>query len=332
MRAEKKAAENKRIMRSLLNGEHLTVLQIAERVGLSEKTVRTKLDQLNDWLTERDLGRIMRKQGKGIWLAADESQKKSLKEWLLAESDCQPSNLEDSRGRQLIGKLLKLKPGETTTLRQLADSLYLSPPTVGGLLKEVSGWFEERGLSVVSMRSKGVALAGEEYQFRVAIRDYMMDLMPEVMEALLGTFAPGVDTTQIRNIIVEAENAWRIELADRSFKMVWIMTCLSLARHRKGGTFQQAMEENIQNYNEYAFSESIYQRIEKRYQRRTSQDDVMFLALMLLTAKKMKNFTNLQGDDYARVYDRTLERFVRLIIDTIDSVLDIDLSGDELLY
>ena len=332
MRAEKKAAENKRIMRSLLNGEHLTVLQIAERVGLSEKTVRTKLDQLNDWLTERDLGRIMRKQGKGIWLAADESQKKSLKEWLLAESDCQPSNLEDSRGRQLIGKLLKLKPGETTTLRQLADSLYLSPPTVGGLLKEASGWFEERGLSVVSMRSKGVALAGEEYQFRVAIRDYMMDLMPEVMEALLGTFAPGVDTTQIRNIIVEAENAWRIELADRSFKMVWIMTCLSLARHRKGGTFQQAMEENIQNYNEYAFSESIYQRIEKRYQRRTSQDDVMFLALMLLTAKKMKNFTNLQGDDYARVYDRTLERFVRLIIDTIDSVLDIDLSGDELLY
>ena len=139
MRAEKKAAENKRIMRSLLNGEHLTVLQIAERVGLSEKTVRTKLDQLNDWLTERDLGRIMRKQGKGIWLAADESQKKSLKEWLLAESDCQPSNLEDSRGRQLIGKLLKLKPGETTTLRQLADSLYLSPPTVGGLLKKVSG-------------------------------------------------------------------------------------------------------------------------------------------------------------------------------------------------
>lgn len=49
---------------------------------------------------------------------------------------------------------------------------------------------------------------------RIAIRDYMMEMMPEVLEALLGTFAPGVDVARIRQIVVEAENAWRIELAD----------------------------------------------------------------------------------------------------------------------
>ena len=135
----------------------------------------------------------------------------------------------------------------------------------------MTDWFAERSLRIVSMRSKGVCLEGDEYSFRIAIRDYMMDMMPEVLEALLGTFAPGVEVTRIRNIIVDAENAWRIELADNSFKMVWIMTCVSLARRSKTGKFLQAKEDNIQNYNEYSFSESIYQRIEKEYRSHTSE-------------------------------------------------------------
>ena len=91
----------------------------------------------------------------------------------------------------------------------MADSLYLSPPTVGGLLKVVADWFEERHLEVTSIRSKGICLEGDEYNLRIAIRDYMMEMMPEVLEALLGTFAPGVDVARIRQIVVEAENAWR---------------------------------------------------------------------------------------------------------------------------
>ena len=161
-------------------------MQIAEQVGLSEKTVRTKMDLINDWLEEENLGRIERRQGKGIWLAADENQKKRLNQLLLSDQDLKPAACQDSRNKQLIGKLLKLKPGEITTLQQLADSLYLSPPTVGGLLRDVAGWFSERSLRIVSMRSKGVCLEGEEYSFRIAIRDYMMDMMPEVLEALLG--------------------------------------------------------------------------------------------------------------------------------------------------
>lgn len=332
MKSDKNALYNNRILKCFLKGEGYTILQIAENVGLSEKTVRTKMDQINDWLLEEGLGRIRRKQGIGIWLEADENQKKLLERMLHSGQKLEPAAWQDNRNKQLIGKLLKMKPREVTTLQQLADSLYLSPPTVGRLLKDVTGWFEERSLKVTSIRSKGICLEGDEYSFRIAIRDYMMDLMPEVMEALLGTFAAGVDSARIRHIIVEAENAWRIELADKSFKMVWIMTCLSIARRSNAGAAIQTKEDNIQNYNEYAFAESIYQRIEKEYQTSISENDVMFLAVMLLTAKKLKNFAEFSGEGYTREYDKNLGKFVRLVIDTIDSVLDIDLSGDELLY
>ncbi|MCI8605944.1 MAG: PTS transporter subunit EIIA [Hungatella sp.] len=333
MKEDKNALYFNRILNCLLSGETYTILQIAANVGLSEKTVRTKIDQMNRWLTQHDMGRIEKKQGTGIWLEMDERQWKNLQAYLDRGQSLDSAVQPDDRRKQVIGKLLKLKSGQTTTLAQLADSLYLSAPTIGGLLREVSPWFEERSLKIASIRSKGVCLVGDEYNFRIAIKDYIIELMPEVMEALLASYAPGIDISRIRRIVLEAENAWRVELADTSFKMVWIMACLSMARRRLGDkAVFSTREENIEHYNEYSFAESIYQRIEQAYEIKISDDDTVLLAVLLLSARKLKNFSSIQDTDYARQYDRDLGKFVRLVIETIDSVLDIDLSEDQLLY
>ncbi len=220
------------------------------------------------------------------------------------------------------------------TLQQLADSLYLSPPTVSNLLKIISEWFEVRNIKITAVRNKGICLIGKEYSFRIAIKDYMLEMLPEVMEALFGTYAPGVDAARIRRIIVEAENAWRIELADNSFKMVWIMTCLSVSRKGlyDGLLSSNMQEENIQRYNEYSFAESIYQRIGREYKVDLSEDDTVLLAVLLLSAKKLKTFTDVSDEDYAMQYDRNLEHFVKLVIETIGDLLEADLSGDQMLY
>lgn len=333
MKEDKNALYFNRILNCLLSGETYTILQIAANVGLSKKTVRTKIDQMNRWLTQHDMGRIEKKQGTGIWLEMDERQWKNLQAYLDRGQSLDSAVQPDDRRKQVIGKLLKLKSGQTTTLAQLADSLYLSAPTIGGLLREVSPWFEERSLKIASIRSKGVCLVGDEYNFRIAIKDYIIELMPEVMEALLASYAPGIDISRIRRIVLEAENAWRVELADTSFKMVWIMACLSMARRRLGDkAVFSTREENIEHYNEYSFAESIYQRIEQAYEIKISDDDTVLLAVLLLSARKLKNFSSIQDTDYARQYDRDLGKFVRLVIETIDSVLDIDLSEDQLLY
>lgn len=333
MKEDKNALYFNRILNCLLSGETYTILQIAANVGLSEKTVRTKIDQMNRWLTQHDMGRIEKKQGTGIWLEMDERQWKNLQAYLDRGQSLDSAVQPDDRRKQVIGKLLKLKSGQTTTLAQLADSLYLSAPTIGGLLREVSPWFEERSLKIASIRSKGVCLVGDEYNFRIAIKDYIIELMPEVMEALLASYAPGIDISRIRRIVLEAENAWRVELADTSFKMVWIMACLSMARRRLGDkAVFSTREENIEHYNEYSFAESIYQRIEQAYEIKISDDDTVLQAVLLLSARKLKNFSSIQDTDYARQYDRDLGKFVRLVIETIDSVLDIDLSEDQLLY
>lgn len=330
MKQDKNAFYYGKIFRLLLEGEACSISKIGEHVGLSEKTVRLKVDQMNDFLKKHGMGQIEKRQGTGIWLAADERQREDLKRYLNRTVSLEPE--ADNRGRQIIGKLLKLKPNQTVTLGSLAESLYLSAPTAGSILKEIMPWFEERRIQVVSVRSKGLCLVGSEYDLRVSIKDYMLEMMPEVMEALFGTFTPGVDTDRVRRLVLEAENAWRIELADSSFKMVWIMACLSLGRRQYGGKERFfASEENIQHYNEYAFAESIYQKMESAFQVKIPDSDIGLLAMLLLSAKRLKHFAGIPETDYARQYDRDLRDFVNMVMDTIDAVLDIDLSGDELL-
>ncbi|WP_312442111.1 BglG family transcription antiterminator [Lacrimispora sp.] len=332
MKEDKNALYNNKILQCLINRETYTILQLADNVGLSEKTVRTRMKQLDEWLEAEGLGKIEKRRGTGIWLELDGRQKKILESRLEQGED--PAGDFENRNIQLMGKLLKMKPGEVVTLQQLADSLYLSPPTVSNLLKIISEWFEVRNIKITAVRNKGICLIGKEYSFRIAIKDYMLEMLPEVMEALFGTYAPGVDAARIRRIIVEAENAWRIELADNSFKMVWIMTCLSVSRKGlyDGLLSSNMQEENIQRYNEYSFAESIYQRIGREYKVDLSEDDTVLLAVLLLSAKKLKTFTDVSDEDYAMQYDRNLEHFVKLVIETIGDLLEADLSGDQMLY
>lgn len=334
MKKDKNTLYYNRILKCLLSGKKFTLLQLAESAGLSEKSIRTKINQLNEWMSVNQLGCIKKKQGTGIWLEASSAQKETLKERMNTSRDDDFCEELENRNRQLTGKLLKLKPGEIITICQLAESLYLSPPTVAGMLKKVSPWFEKRNLKIISVRNKGICVAGNEYNYRIAIKDYIIYMMPDIMEALLGTYASGLDIYRIRRMIVEAENAWRVELADVSFHMVWIMTCLSLSRTHMGDhdIFGKDNDEEVEHYNEYSFAESIYQRIESEYKIKISPADVKLLSILLLSARKIEGFFCLGEEDYAGQYDKNLKSFVRLVIETIDSVLDVDLSSDGILY
>ena len=50
MKQNKNTLYNNQILKCLMTGDTFTTQQIADNVGLSEKTVRTRINQLNDWL------------------------------------------------------------------------------------------------------------------------------------------------------------------------------------------------------------------------------------------------------------------------------------------
>ena len=106
MKEDKNALYFNKILNCLLGGETYTILQIAANVGLSEKTVRTKIDQMNRWLIGNNMGRIEKKQGTGIWLEMDGRQWESLQNHLALGRDLDSAVQPDDRRKQVIGKLL----------------------------------------------------------------------------------------------------------------------------------------------------------------------------------------------------------------------------------
>ena len=65
----------KQIFDCISDGEIIATGKIAKEIGLSEKSVRNRLNELSDFLLENNLGEIQRKPRVGIWLEANENQK-----------------------------------------------------------------------------------------------------------------------------------------------------------------------------------------------------------------------------------------------------------------
>ena len=65
----------KQIFDCISDGEIIATGKIAKEIGLSEKSVRNRLNELSDFLLENNLGEIQRKPRVGICLEANENQK-----------------------------------------------------------------------------------------------------------------------------------------------------------------------------------------------------------------------------------------------------------------
>lgn len=76
MKQDKNLLYNNRILNCLLNEKIYTTLEIASKVGLSEKTVRTRLNEINGWMEQNGFGKIQkgREQGSG-WSAVKRKDK-----------------------------------------------------------------------------------------------------------------------------------------------------------------------------------------------------------------------------------------------------------------
>ena len=75
----------KQIFDCILDGEIIATGKIAKEIGLSEKSVRNRLNELSDFLLENKLGEIQRKPRVGIWLEANENQKEENNDYTYEE-------------------------------------------------------------------------------------------------------------------------------------------------------------------------------------------------------------------------------------------------------
>ena len=152
----------------------LSARSIAEKLGVSSKTVLRELPKLARMASDRDLV-LKRKTGTGISIVGDAEKQKAFLAQLKANAPVGFTAQE--RLTILAGQLLK--NSEPIKLFTLAKQLNVTDGTVSNDLDKLETWFREHGLMLVRRPGLGVYVEGDERAIRRALISILYENLDE---------------------------------------------------------------------------------------------------------------------------------------------------------
>lgn len=325
---------NKQILSCLLDENIVPAKLISKTVGLSEKSIRSKISDINDYLKENNLGKINRKPRIGIWLEIDDLQKEKLETILINNSSITASYKNEERLTETLKILFKLRPWETISTQKLSEYLYLSSTTVLKVLKECEQWLSYYNIKIVSSRNKGFQLKYSENEYRIALKSLIMSNFDiNKIKDNINYFFFNIDTKMIENAIIQTENQWNYKFTDESFYEILIYCCIAYARKDINIPKLNGKEEFeiLQKYNEYKFTLAIFKKLQENFHILFCDEDILFLAIQIMCSKFIGISETDQALEQVKEYDNKLLEFVDLILKIVGNILGIELINDEKL-
>ena len=325
------------ILKAFLENDMVTNNQLASEIGLSEKTIRTKIDAINTMLMENGLGEICKKPRIGMWLNADEYQRSKI---LMNITSSNRDVIQNDQTRMIaaLRRILKMNRTTSLTTRQLADSLYLSVPTALKVINDCKDWLKIFSIDLNIIRNKGLELECSEVSYRLALKNFIMKMEnTSDIDASILYFMPGLNLNLIRKSIISTEKEWGFNLADESFNEILIYSCMSVFEcmqdKRKSLQISKSELKTLSQYSEYRLAEMVFKKITETMDLEIPVEDIAFLSIQILCARMIDQGYNGTGlHTILEEYDSKLEAFVKKIIDVVSNVTNVDLTNDEELY
>lgn len=325
---KKEELQEKSILKYLIKKSPTTVRKIAEITELSEKTVRGRLDKIDTFLKQNKIGEIRKEPGKGISIIVFEDSKNELDNFLYTNETLITEN--ERVTEKILIYLLTLPKDSFVTQGWLSKKLFLSIPTLRNELSEVKRWCVSHNIELEIVQRKGMRMNGSEYAKRIGIIDLVLANNKNVGKSLL-VLCPGLDVEKVKKIIKQVEKNWKIQFSRSSFNKIWIMICLSIYRGRNGKSDEGVPDDykGIESYNEYNFSESIYQLLSENGYRGFQERDTRLLAMLIIGASKLT--WDFELDSNVGAENNKLTDFINHLIISISDVLGVDLRDDQIL-
>ena len=327
------------ILKVLMDYDVVTIDQIAKEVGLSEKAVRIKIDSINDYLIENNLGSIEKKRRVGIWLNATDEAKIFIEQKIINGEDVS-EHLKNNQTRMytVLKRILKDSKNNRLTVNQLADSMYLSVPTTLKVVNECRDWLRLFDIELKVIRNKGFELKCNESQYRIAIKHFILHFNhQEEIDDTINYFMPNINTRAVRECIIQTENEWGCSFAEESFNEVLIYMCLSIYRQyldRSNVVFLSNEELRIlESYNETSFTVSMVNKVKNKFPNyELKSSEIAFISIPILCSKMIDPSYNMAVETIIREYDDRLKEFVKRIISVVSEVCNVDMTADQVLF
>lgn len=321
----------------------ISVDKIASQLKVSNKTVRNDLVKAADYLKNTGLS-ILKKPGMGIMIGGTEEQKVKLLQ-KLENSVVKDQPFSPNARKYYILKRL-LMADTQIRIQELADELYVSRVTVHKTLTDVEEWLKGFQLKLRSKTNYGIAVAGEEENWRKAVVSLLAHEREqgELKEMLYGDYEGRIDYKTLQNlknlinldyrqlerIITQGETKLKIRFSDEAYVSFVIHVAIAIKRleTQKDICLSNKTLLHLQEKEEYKIAQEIGREIESSFRVILPESEIGYILLHLLGAKMQQNpgeKTQLQVDE-----DDSLAIVIAKEISKVaQSVLRVDFGEDK---
>lgn len=328
MKDKKNAAILQQMVLLMIENDYISVASMAKILNYSEKTIRSKLNELHDQLVKAQLARIEKVPRMGVKLVITSGSVEKLKQLFNTMPMASLVNGEERLYAYL--RILLSTQSQQLTVNELSELTYDSLPVCKRYLKTCEQWLDMFVIKMDIRRNYGIELLAKEENMRLAIKHLVVNDPVNNVENSIRLFAKGINLDLLKKCIFKIEAEWNFSFAEESFYSILLYAALAITRCGFSNIKLSKSEKDIVvQYNEYHLAQSLFQLIEKEFMIAIPESEIQYFAIQLLCSKMIH--THNEEED-VREYDAKLRQFVEKIIDTVSNVMNVDLTKDSELY
>lgn len=324
----------KQIFQVLLREEEaIPVKLLAEKVGVSKRTVQREMEYMESALKAYDI-RFMSKTGVGVWLEGSAEEKNRLLVEISEGDDYDVSNRENRRKR-LILEILKEKG--LKKLFYYSSQFGVSEATISGDLEAIEEWLNHYGLFVNRKPGSGISVEGSEDNYRRAIRAFINENMDtqavrdayqdaggaslsceNLKKSSIGQILNDDIVRRVMDCITGMNNARVLTLTESSYTGLIIHISIAINRILKNEVIEpdKGWQEESGKDEDYQLAEAIVAELEEEFEVEIPKVEIGYICLHIKGAKHEK----IQWDDkkIPEMENGQMQRLLNAMVDAFD--------------
>lgn len=319
--------------------EYVTVREIAEAIGVSQKTVRNDLSAVRNFMKETMLGKIESKAHVGIRLEISQEC------WEKLEVRREESHHESQSDQALVYRIVcELLKKNTVSYSTLEKQLFITRSVIDRLFPRISRWFKEREICLEKERGAGLTLMIPYLKRRYIWSAATVHLATEleiggfltsgeekridrpVRNKLYSYLLDGFDLSGVIDAVQKMEKRFGFRFTYEGFQQITLMVAVSVQqiRRRMALDFFAICSRNTDSEFDEMTSSYLISRLERNYGivlPMTERDYIVYAVELT----DIQGFTDLEAKQFCQSRSLELCRFTVKVASFME-----DLTGREL--
>ena len=299
-----------------------TLKELAERFGVSERTIRNDIKSLNQFLENVAMGKIRFASG-GVVVVPDGFQ--GVEELLPVRDNVSYKMSSDER--KMLGAAIMIRANSYVTLADIADLFSVSRASILNDLDGIKKIVSDAGLQAVSKPSRGIKVSGPESLRRMFLIDFLSDRTPIVEQwlHLPENSSISADAIIVKKILNEQCHAHGLFMSDPVYQKATNLLCISAMRIREGNELEEDYGADGKPMDVGDFERDVISYVSQYCAVKMGNPEELFLTRML---RSMRFHDDLQ----LNVDDLQVQKLTREFIRCVSDDIEVDLNGDYDLF